>query len=250
MASNKVKERESIYRQLIEKFQIENILELNFEEKLGFFFTAKTDIPHSKAVFQIPYEFMLTPYDDFPYKETLLKVLEKLGEKDLPLDVVIRNDTSQTVGTVPLQVRNNNQLLCALVLYIQRNAGPSQGLFRDRSELHRQFVDSFPMQAGLLDEWDDSSYTFYHHVSYMAQHKVDFQGFYDRFISTIREVVDEQDREEIIALFSNKDDLRHCLNLVNSRAFTLSYEKYLLISNQKDLKNTLRGVNKLRSSAP
>lgn len=208
-----LEERKAVYQEIVDKFSPGEALELSYDENFGFHISAKKDLQPHNVAFKIPYEAILTPYEPFPYKKTILKIYKALGSKDKTVEIKGRKEMAQTSDRAPLLLKDNLPFLAAMLLYIERNLEANKfadvQMFRDKSAFNKAFLRSFPESLGALNDWDEDSYDFYRSISFMAERKTDFDLVHATLISTIKEVAEPEEASELVTLFNDPDELKY-----------------------------------------
>ena len=197
-----------MYSQIVDSFGVDDKIQLDFNAQAGFYITAKRDLnPTADArsdthtaegILRIPFESVLCPYDPFPYKETVIKAIAEIIKKDEYWEYKFRI--------------NSRNLVSAIMLYIERNLDsyPGMKMYKERSQLNRDFIFSFPEKISRLSSWDEETYQFYADISFGYLHKANFFGIvYKHFMEALLSVADPKDTNALLQLFANKEDLEY-----------------------------------------
>lgn len=204
-------------------FAIFNNIDLKYSDELGFYIVTKRDLKPNESLFRIPYDSIMMPFNPFPYKQTLLTILTKL-------------DTGKGVLSPGVKLF---EMATAVMMYIERNLKENKfsniQMYRDKSELNKAFLRSFPEIMPHMKNWDEDTYNFYRNVSFTNNPRVSsFDEFYKKFINKIKTVAKGDEQKELLELFNNQKELEYCLDLVITRAFFIDTEKLNILSRNQE----------------
>lgn len=188
-----------MYSLLVQELAFDDKVKLEYSDESGFYISALKDINPKDIVFKIPYESILTPADPFPYKETIAKTLKKM-------EAFLADKPDVKFSMLPIMLyieRNMDEKL-----FQRRFARSGLTMYRSKSPVNRAYINSLPLRVGTIKNWDQETYEFYKSIAYgVAPYVNNFEAFYSLFMETLATTADSDDVEDLMNLFSNKEDL-------------------------------------------
>lgn len=80
MGNHNVKERFEILQEILNELVINNALSLNYTDYKGVFANVNTDLKSNERTLKLDSDYVMTPYDYFPFKEEITDILSQISQ--------------------------------------------------------------------------------------------------------------------------------------------------------------------------
>ena len=204
---------------------------------------SKRDLEAMEVVMSVPESFIITPYENFMFKDVIFNTIAKMRElKDeksvrgqyLPLNVLslvllieIRVDKSEVVDIFPQYVDSIS--------------------YTNRSNFIVDYINSLPTvdTADVSPLWNDEDLKYYNSITLkpmiIKERPLDF---FNKFIDALKESKFSKEADYLIKnVFVSSEQFQWAFSMAQSRAYSFSYKMYTNVTNRENFSQEENDIN-------
>ena len=204
---------------------------------------SKRDLEAMEVVMSVPESFIITPYENFMFKDAIFNTIAKMRElKDeksvrgqyLPLNVLslmllieIRVDKSEVVDIFPQYVDSIS--------------------YTNRSNFIVDYINSLPTvdTADVSPLWNDEDLKYYNSITLkpmiIKERPLDF---FNKFIDALKESKFSKEADYLIKnVFVSSEQFQWAFSMAQSRAYSFSYKMYTNVTNRENFSQEENDIN-------
>lgn len=234
----------------LKSFSVNNTLRVEYSPRYGFYTVANKDVNETFfPLFIIPFENLFTWFADFPFKRELADILLHMSSID---ERIIHRTHYGTFAAMLMSARLyiekiDFEKIRQKYLNIDENSEfdryqflfDTPKLFKDSSLLNKLYIDSFPRSIPVLKNWDASELEFFKNISFQFPKQLfTFQPFYNVFMAAMKGTIKDRYKLEVLEdIFKDGELFSWWYDVVKSRAFHISHDEYLILSEDTNSNN-------------
>ncbi|CAI2364736.1 unnamed protein product [Moneuplotes crassus] len=232
MGQEDSQKRLKIMQNLMKDYSANGSLSLEYEEGKGTYTLVQKDLSHRADTLEIPASMIMSVYDEFPFKKTLMDVMEKIPE---------------TANFLP-RPRNPNDIYSSAVLLtmqvlvnlnVKRKTLDSKfpqykdvSLYIEDCEVCHDFIFNLPTHKDIdhPNQWEKEEVELYQKISIVGFGFRNIGQTYDRIIQALKEENSPEAKFIVKKVIPDKKQFIWAYNMVNTRSFVIKIGKYAAIN--------------------